>query len=33
MARIYVALILKGIKTLKDVPSVLYEDVKKLLNE
>lgn len=33
MAKIYLALIRKGIKTLKDVPSTLYEEVKKLLDE
>nr|DAQ98338.1 MAG TPA: hypothetical protein [Caudoviricetes sp.] len=33
MAKIYVALILKGKKTLEDVPIQLREEVKKLLEE
>lgn len=33
MAKIYVALIKKGIKTLEDVPEQLREQVKKLLGE
>nr|DAU56377.1 MAG TPA: Histone chaperone [Caudoviricetes sp.] len=33
MARIYVALIQKGLKTLEDVPAQLREEVKKLLEE
>jgi hypothetical protein len=31
MAKIYAALITKGIKTLEDVPTQLKEEVKKLL--
>lgn len=33
MAKIYVALIRKGIKTINDVPEQLREEVKKLLEE
>lgn len=33
MAKIYAALIRKGIKTIDDVPERLREDVKKLLKE
>lgn len=33
MAKIYAALIRKGIKTLNDVPAVLLDEVKKLLEE
>ena len=33
MAKIYVALILKGIKTIDDVPERLREEVEKLLEE
>lgn len=33
MAKIYVALILKGKKALKDVPIQLREEVKKLLED
>ena len=33
MAKIYAALIAKGIKTLDDVPAQLREEVKKLLEE
>ena len=33
MAKIYVALIRKGIKTIDDVPERLREEVKKLLGE
>lgn len=33
MAKIYAALIRKGLKTLKDVPTVLLDEVKKLLEE
>lgn len=33
MAKIYVALIKKGLKTLDDVPERLREEVKKLLEE
>ncbi len=33
MAKIYVALIRKGLKTLEDVPTQLREEVKKLLEE
>ena len=33
MAKIYVALIRKGIKTLNDVPEQLRDEVKKLLEE
>lgn len=33
MAKIYAALIRKGIKTIDDVPERLREDVKKLLEE
>lgn len=33
MAKIYAALILKGIKTINDVPERLREEVKKLLEE
>ena len=33
MAKIYVALIRKGIKTLNDVPEQLRNEVKKLLGE
>lgn len=33
MAKIYVALIRKGIKTIDDVPERLREEVKKLLDE
>lgn len=33
MAKIYVALICKGLKTIKDVPSALLDEVKKLLEE
>ena len=33
MAKIYAALIRKGLKTLEDVPEVLREQVKKLLEE
>nr|DAZ24676.1 MAG TPA: Histone chaperone [Caudoviricetes sp.] len=33
MAKIYVALILKGLKTINDVPEQLREEVKKLLEE
>lgn len=33
MAKIYVALIRKGLKTIKDVPEQLREEVKKLLEE
>lgn len=32
MAKIYVSLIEKGLKTLKDVPAILLDEVKKLLN-
>ena len=31
MAKIYVSLIRKGLKTLKDVPAPLLDEVKKLL--
>ena len=33
MAKIYVALIRKGLKTINDVPEQLREEVKKLLEE
>lgn len=33
MAKIYVALIQKGIKTITDVPAQLRDEVKKLLEE
>lgn len=33
MAKIYVALIRKGLKTIEDVPERLREEVKKLLEE
>ena len=33
MAKIYVALIRKGLKTIIDVPEQLLEEVKKLLEE
>lgn len=33
MAKIYVALIRKGLKTLDDVPNQLRDEVKKLLEE
>ncbi len=33
MAKIYVALIQKGVKTLNDVPEQLRDEVKKLLGE
>lgn len=33
MARIYVALIRKGLKTIDDVPAQLQDEVKKLLEE
>lgn len=33
MAKIYVALIRKGLKTIDDVPERLREEVKKLLDE
>ena len=33
MAKIYVALIRKGIKTLNDVPEQIQDEVKKLLEE
>lgn len=33
MAKIYVALIRKGLKTINDVPEHLREEVKKLLEE
>ena len=33
MAKIYVALIRKGLKTIDDVPTPLQEEVKKLLEE
>lgn len=33
MAKIYAELIRKGLKTLEDVPAVLREQVKKLLEE
>lgn len=33
MAKIYVALIQKGLKTIDDVPTQLREEVKKLLGE
>lgn len=33
MAKIYVALIRKGLKTLGDVPSQLRDEVKKLLEQ
>ena len=33
MAKIYVALILKGLKTIDDVPEQLREKVKKLLEK
>lgn len=33
MAKIYAALIRKGLKTIDDVPERLREDVKKLLEE
>ena len=33
MARIYAALIQKGLKTIDDVPAQLREEVKKLLGE
>lgn len=33
MAKIYVALIRKGLKTITDVPEQLREEVKKLLEE
>lgn len=33
MAKIYVALIQKGIKTIDDVPAQLRDEVKKLLEE
>lgn len=33
MAKIYVALIQKGIKTINDVPAQLRDEVKKLLEE
>lgn len=31
MAKIYYSLILKGLKTIEDVPSKLKEDIRKLL--
>lgn len=33
MAKIYVALIRKGLKTIEDVPVTLLDEVKKLLEE
>lgn len=33
MAKIYIALIQKGIKTIDDVPAQLRDEVKKLLEE
>ena len=33
MAKIYAALIRKGLKTLDDVPEILREQVKKILEE
>ena len=33
MAKIYVALIRKGLKTIDEVPAQLLEEVKKLLDE
>ena len=33
MAKIYVALIRKGLKTIDDVPASLQEEVKKLLED
>lgn len=33
MAKIYVSLIKKGLKTIDDVPAVLLDEVKKLLGE
>ncbi len=33
MAKIYVSLIKKGLKTIEDVPAQLREEVKKLLEE
>ncbi len=33
MAKIYAELIRKGLKTIEDVPSILREQVKKLLEE
>lgn len=33
MAKIYVALILKGLKTIDDVPEQLHAEVQKLLEE
>lgn len=33
MAKIYVSLIKKGLKTINDVPAQLREEVKKLLEE
>ncbi len=33
MAKIYAALIRKGLKTLEDVPALLQEEVKRLLEE
>ena len=33
MAKIYVALVQKGIKTIDDVPAQLRDEVKKLLEE
>lgn len=33
MAKIYVALIRKGLKTIDDVPEQLHDEVKKLLEE
>lgn len=33
MAKIYVALIRKGLKTIDDVPELIREKVKKLLDE
>lgn len=33
MAKIYVALIRKGLKTINDVPEQLLDEVKKLLEE
>ena len=33
MAKIYVSLIKKGLKTIDDVPSALLDEVKKLLGE
>ena len=33
MAKVYASLILKGMKTLEDVPSELYDQVVAILNE